>query len=134
LITHSTAMSIYYAYVFFSQLSYLNPIWNVVSNCLINILVVLQNKILKIIKCKPLRYPTVLLYDVDVIPRKVIYQYELLLWLYKIVNNKVCHDFQLIRVAETHRYPTRSNDNFVVSNFRTNWGRDSILIGWTDQI
>jgi hypothetical protein len=31
----------------------------------------------------------------------------MLLWLYKIVNNKVCHDFQLIRVAETHRYPTR---------------------------
>jgi hypothetical protein len=127
LITHSTAMSIYYAYVF-SQLSYLNPIWNVAANGLINMLAVLQNRILKIIKCKPLRYPTVLLYDVDVIPLKVINQYELLLWLYKIVNNKVCHDFQLIRVAETHRYPTRSNDNFVVSNFRTNWGRDSILI------
>jgi hypothetical protein len=31
-------------------------------------------------------------------------------------------------VAETHRYPTRSNDNFVVSYFRTNWGRYSILI------
>jgi hypothetical protein len=68
------------------------------------------------------------LYDVDVIPLKVIYQYELLLWLYKIVNNKVCHDFQLIRVAETHCYPTRSNDNFVVSNFRANWRRDYILI------
>jgi hypothetical protein len=80
---------------------------------------VLQNRILKINKCKPLRYPTVLLYDVDVIPLKVITQYELLLWLYRIVNNKVCHDFQLIRVAETHRYPTRSNDNFVVSNFKT---------------
>jgi hypothetical protein len=38
------------------------------------------------------------------------------------------HDFQLISVAETHRYPTRSNDNFVVSNLRTNWRRDSILI------
>jgi hypothetical protein len=48
---------------------------------------------------------------------KVINQYELLLWLFKFVNNKVCHDFQLIRVAETHRYPTRSDDNFVVSNF-----------------
>jgi hypothetical protein len=68
------------------------------------------------------------LYDVDVISLKAINQYELLLWLYKIVNNKVCHDFQLIRVAEMHRYPTRSNDNFVVSNFRPNWRRASILI------
>jgi hypothetical protein len=64
----------------------------------------------------------------NVIPLNVNNQYELLLWLYKIVNNKACHDFQLIRVAETQRYPTRSNDNFMVSNFRTNWGRDSILI------
>jgi hypothetical protein len=68
------------------------------------------------------------LYDVDVIPLKVINQYELLLWLYKIVNKKVCHDFQLIRVAEMHRYPMRSSNNFVVSNFKTNWGRDSMLI------
>jgi hypothetical protein len=127
LITHSTAMSIYSAYVF-SQLSYLNPIWNVAANGLINMQAFLQNRILKIIKCKPLRYPTVLLYDVDVIPLKVINQCELLLWLYKIVNNKICHDFQLVRVAKTHRYPTSSNDNFVVSNFRTNYGRYSILI------
>jgi hypothetical protein len=58
----------------------------------------------------------------------LINQYELLLWLYKIVNNNFCHDFQLIRVAETHRYPTRSNDKLFGSNFRTNWERDSILI------
>jgi hypothetical protein len=37
------------------------------------------------------------------------------------------HDIQLISVAEMHRYPTRSNDNFVVFNFRTNRGRDSIV-------
>jgi hypothetical protein len=64
LITHGgTAMSIYYAYVF-SQLSYLNPIWNVAANGRFNMLAVLPNRILKIIKYKPLRYPTVLLYDV----------------------------------------------------------------------
>jgi hypothetical protein len=68
LITHSTAKS------------YLNPIWNVAANGLINMLAVLKNKILKIINCKPLRYPTVLLYAV--ISLKVINQYELLLWLF----------------------------------------------------
>jgi hypothetical protein len=45
------------------------------------------------------------------------------------VNNIVCHDgFQLVRVDETHRYPARRNDDFVVSNFRTIWVNDSILI------
>jgi hypothetical protein len=37
-----------------------------------------------------------------VIPLKVVNQYELLLWLYKIVKNKVCHHFQLVKVAETY--------------------------------
>jgi exonuclease III len=127
LITYNTAMSIYYAYVF-SQLSYLNPIWNVATGALINVLGVLQNRVLKIIKCKPLRFPTVSLYDLSVIPLKVISQYELLLWLYKIVNNKVCHNFQLVRVVEIHRYPTRTNSDFVISSFRTNWGRNCILV------
>jgi hypothetical protein len=44
-------------HMFFSQLSYLNYIWNVAANGLINMLAVLQNRILKIIQCKPLRYP-----------------------------------------------------------------------------
>jgi exonuclease III len=127
LITYNTAMSIYYAYVF-SQLSYLNPIWNVATVAMINVLEVLQNRVLKIIRCKPVRFPTISLYDLGVIPLKVINQYELLLWLYKIVKNKVCHHFQLVRVAETHRYPTRTNDDFVISGFRTNWGRNCILV------
>jgi hypothetical protein len=78
---------------------------DVAANGLINILAVLQNMILKIIKCKPLRY------------------------------NKVCHDFQLIKSAETHRYPTKSNDNLVVSNFQTK--REETLYctdWWTDKI
>jgi hypothetical protein len=91
-------------------------------------LAVLQNRILKIIGFRPLRYPTIFLYNVNVIPLKVINRYELLLWLYKIVNDRVCHDFRLVRVADTHRYPTRRNGDFVVSNFRTSWGRDCILI------
>jgi hypothetical protein len=56
LITHGTAMSIYYIYVFFRNYRILNPIWNVAANGLINMLADLRNKILKIIKCKPPRF------------------------------------------------------------------------------
>jgi hypothetical protein len=117
LITYNTAMSIYYAYVF-SQLSYLNPIWNVATVAMINVLEVLQNRVLKIIRWKPVSFPTISLYYLGVIPLKIINQYELLLWLYKIVKNKVCHHFQLAR--ETHRYPTKTNSDFFISSFRTN--------------
>jgi hypothetical protein len=93
-----------------------------------NVLEVLQNRVLIIIRCKPVRFPTISLYDLGVIPLKVINQYELLLWLYKIVKNKVCHHFQLVRVAETHRYPTRTSNHFVISSFIINWGRNCILV------
>jgi hypothetical protein len=115
LFTFNTAMSIYYAYVF-SQLSYLNHIWNVATVAMMNMLEVLQKRVLKIIRCKPLRFPTIFLYDLGVIPLKVINQNELLFWLYKIV----CHHFQLVRVAETHRYPKRTNNDFGISSFRNN--------------
>jgi hypothetical protein len=127
LITYNTAMSIYYAFVF-SQQSYLNPIWNVATVAMINVMEVLQNRVLKIIRCKPVRFPTISLYDLGVIPLKVINQYELLLWLYKIVKNEACHHFQLVRVADTYRNPTRTNNDFVISSFRTNWGRNCILL------
>jgi Reverse transcriptase (RNA-dependent DNA polymerase) len=127
LITRETAIAIYYAYVF-SRFSYLNPIWNVATDNLIGMLSVLQNRILKIIECRPPRFPTVLLYDVNLIPLRVINQYELLLWLFKIVRRRVCHDFSLVRAAETHRYPTRRNEDFLVPNFRTDWGRNCVLV------
>jgi hypothetical protein len=68
---------------------------------------------------------TISLYDLGAIPLKVINQYELLFWLYKIVKNKVCHHFQLVRVAENHRYRTRTNNDFVICSFRTNWGGET---------
>jgi hypothetical protein len=40
----------------------------------------------------------VILHDVSIIPLRVINQCELILWLYKIVNNRVCRGFQLVRV------------------------------------
>jgi hypothetical protein len=36
------------------------------------------------------------------------------------VKNKVFHHSQLVRVVETHRYPTRTNNDFVISICRTN--------------
>jgi hypothetical protein len=66
-------LSIYNAYVF-SQLSYLNPVWNVATVPMINVLEMLQNRVLKIIRCKPVRLPTISFYDLGVIPLKVINQ------------------------------------------------------------
>jgi hypothetical protein len=87
-----------------------------------------EQSVLEIIRCKSIRFPTISLYDLGVIPLKVINQYELLFWFYKIVKNKICHHFQFVRVAQNLRYPTRTNNDFVISSFRTNWGRNCILI------
>jgi hypothetical protein len=126
LITHKAAMAVYYAHIY-SRLTYLNPIWNGASLDHMKKLSVLQNKALKIINFKPMRYPTKLLYSPKIIPVSVICKFELGLLTFKLINGSTRNDFTYRRTHEIHEYGTRSRNNFYVQTARTEVGRDSIF-------
>lgn len=82
-ISEKTAWSMYYAFVH-SKLTYLNPIWSSIGIGKQHELQVLQNRVVKCIKCLPRLYHTAALYDSKLLSFRVLIDYELLFLVFKI--------------------------------------------------
>jgi hypothetical protein len=92
---------------------------------------VLQIRVLKILRCKPLSPWDFPLYPcmISVLfnsrsSTSMSFSFDCM----KLWRTNFCPHFQLEMVAETHRYPTRTNNEFVISSSRTYWRRNCILV------
>lgn len=117
---------LYYAYIY-SNLIYLNPIWNVASDVYIRQLSILQNRTVKHIKKLDYRHPTSEIYGENVLPLKSLNDYMTLILIYKIKNNLIKHNFTLRLVADVHEHNTRSRNNLYINFANSVRGQKDIL-------
>lgn len=104
----SVLIKLYFAHIH-SRLLYLNSIWSLAPQYLINQLKVIQNRIIKSIFRLDRLTPSSLLYSEYILPFEILSKYESITVMYKILKNKVNHNFQFIKNQEIHTHVTRQS-------------------------
>lgn len=106
-----------------SHLTYLNPIWNVATNNVLNTLKVCMNRSVKTLKKLPYLHPSELLYSEQILPLDVFNKFHSILLIYKIKNNLIKHNF----ILKVNINNTRQQNLFTLSYCRTNIGQKDLL-------
>lgn len=119
-----TLMLIYNSFIL-SRLTYLNPIWSRCVRYKINEVDVLHKRVLKIILGVSILYPTQELYS-KFTSFNIISERELLIVIYKMINNLIKHNFNLTKVSETHSHDTRRRSHFSVEYFATSISNNNV--------
>ena len=125
-IDEKTAWAIYNAYIL-PHLTYLSAIWAAAARSFLNPLIRLQNKCIKIIKKLHYLHPSIDLYSENVLSVKMLYLYDLILFIYKIKSNMLKCNLELRSVAEIHNYNTRQRNAYYVQYSRTNIAQKNIF-------
>ena len=99
-------MLIFNSYVH-SRLLYLNPIWSGAPQCRMDELEIIRKRALKFIKGVHVRFPTVELFD-EFSSLQIICIRELLIIIYKIINNLIVHNLIITRSGEHYEYNLRN--------------------------
>jgi hypothetical protein len=116
-----------YSSFIISKVTYLNCIWNRASETSLNKINILLKKAIKLIHNYPLLHPTNLLYNDKYVSFDTICKRELYITAFKIVNNKIKHNFIINRSMEIHTYNTRNKDNFYLTLFKTDQQKKNCL-------
>ncbi len=121
----ATLKCVYYSLVY-SHLHYCISSWGSASPSNLNSLVTLQKRIIRTISCQPARSHTNPLFlDLGILKLNDIYKLEVAKLMFRqgkncIINNSICP----VNLVSHHSHHTRlaSNDNFFLSQPRTNLG------------
>ena len=117
-ITERSAWMIYNSFIL-PHFSYLISVWGASGQTFISQLAKLQNKCIKTIRRLPFLYPSINLYNNSILPIKMLYLYELLIFAYKITNKLIkCNEIFTIN-EELHQYHTRQRLHYHVIPNRT---------------
>lgn len=129
-LNNQTLRSIYFAYIH-SQLSYLAPIWGpTTAKYHITSLQISQNNAVRRIFSK--NYHTDNMHTIDIYKANNILNVEQIikidstLLMIKLSRNMIKSDIQIDRVGDGHHHHTRHGNNIVISNYRTNIGRNNV--------
>lgn len=117
---------IYYSYVY-SQIIYLNPIWSGCAQYKLDQLYVLQKRSLKYIMNVHWRHPSQDLFMNEFKSLSFINKQELLILIYKIINNLIKHNFELKQMKSIHGHSTRRKSNFVIEHFSSHMSEYNVL-------
>jgi hypothetical protein len=109
---------IYYAYIH-SHIIYLNPIWSGSAHYKLNELYVLQKRALKYVMNVHWRFPTEKLFEENFKSLPYILKEELLIIIYKIVNNLIKHNYEPVQLNDLHSYQTRRRSHYNVQYFKS---------------
>jgi hypothetical protein len=120
-VDEKTLYMLYFSHIF-SHLIFMNPIWSVANLESTNRLYILQKKIIKIIKKKPILTPTHTLFSETLLPLPLINDLYLLLIAFKIKHNLIKNNIAIQYVNEVHDYNTRRRGDFYVYSFRSRYG------------
>ena len=91
-------------------------------------LLILQNKLLKLLTNRNRRYSTNQLHtDLDILKIKHIYETSVLLFVHECIRDTPIEPFRnyFILRGDTHNHNLRNNDNLASNQIRTNKGADS---------
>ena len=116
-ITEKTAWMIYFTHVH-SRIMYMLSIYGAAPNCYLNSLQRIQNQFIKVVRMLPLLTPTRLLYNDSLLNIKQLYFYSVTLFVYKIKNNLMKFNQNIIELQDIHQYHTRGRQNIVIPHTR----------------
>jgi hypothetical protein len=119
------ALQLYYAFVY-SRIAYSIEVYGMAKPTVLEPLQIMQNRILKILTCKPKRFPTNTLYSsMDILKVNEIHKNKLYIVLYKYTQGKLPALFNhvLNPNANTVGITTRLNTLFTVSRFNSQHGK-----------
>lgn len=120
-ISEKIAYQLYYSYVH-SHIIFMNPLWSVANDSLLNQIFVLQKKCLRYIQMKDRLSPSIDLFSEKMLPLPVLNDYNLLILAFKIRHNLITNNVTTRYVNEIHNYGTRQRNNFHIIRFETNYG------------
>lgn len=121
LLSRTTAEMIYFSYIH-SHLTYAAPAWCGAKTSKLEKLRVLQHKALKAVFALPRLTPSASLYDERFLCVDNIIKYELITFVFKVINGLTRNNFVLTLVSDVHRYETRQQSNFYLATFKTSMG------------
>lgn len=101
------------------HLNYMNCIWGSASVSQLNGLTVLQNKVIKTIKKLPVLFSTIDLYSESLLSLNDLYEYNILLLIYKMKNGHIKCNIPLLQAQHIHSFDTRNRDHYIVERART---------------
>ncbi len=117
---------IYYSYIY-SHIIYLNPIWSGCSQYKLDQLYVLQKRALKYVLNVHWRHPTQTLFENEFKSLPLVIEYELLVLIYKILNNTIKHNFIIKQIKSLHEYNTRRRSNYNINFFSSDMCMQNVL-------
>lgn len=120
--------TVYFAHIH-SQIVYLNPVWSGTAAWKLDELNIVHKRAIKVLRNVPLRYPTLKLYSLDYPSFLCVCKVELMVFIYKVLNNLLKNTFNFTCVSEIHTYPTRATANscFYIETFKTINARNNSL-------
>jgi hypothetical protein len=126
-ISESTAKTLYFSYIQ-SRLMYMNVVWASAPKYIFDALEIVQRKALRIVFCKSRFCSRTELYSDKILSVNDLCHFSSCLLVFKMAKNSAKITIPLRYVNETHRYSTRSNNNFLVPSTRTQFGSSNFFI------
>ena len=125
-ITIETCWKLYNAFIL-PHFTYMSCLWGCAANIYLKPLEVLQNKVIKIIRNLPFRFPSSNLYNETVLPIHLICKYNMLIHIYKTQNNLIKTNVVLFNVSDVHSHNTRQQHSIFVNCPRTQYGLKNLF-------
>ena len=103
------------------------PLWGKASESETNIITVLQNKCVKIIRKLDFLYPTNLIYDTKVLKLTSLVEYETIFLIFKIKHGLLKCNISLPTISNVHNYSTRRRNDFYIPTCRTSRAQTNVF-------
>lgn len=120
-LSRKTAEMIYFSHIH-SHLTYAAPAWCGAKTTKLEKLRVLQHKALKTIFELPRLTSSNSLYNDRFLCVDNIIKFELMMFMFKVINGLTRNNYVLTLVSDVHQHQTRQQANFYLTAFRTNMG------------
>lgn len=126
LLSRKTAEMIYFAHIH-SHLTYAAPAWCGTRTTKLEKLRVLQHRALKTVFGLPRLTPSSSLYNEKYLCVDNIIKFELIMFIFKVINGLTRNNYVLTLVADVHNHETRQQPNFYLTTFRTSMGNSNAM-------
>jgi hypothetical protein len=127
LISEHTAKTLYFAYIQ-SRLNYMSSIYIAAPAYSLNALEIIQRKALRTVFRKNWNCSGSELYSTQILPVTFLCQFTSSILAFKMNRNLAKLNIEVIYQNNVHRYPTRNNDNIVISRTQTHLGAQNFFI------
>ena len=124
----STLLTLYYSFIY-PYITYCLEVWGNANNTYICSLFKLQKRIVRIIDSANFRaHSEPILSKLDILPITKLFQYCILVFMYKYNNNLLPYIFKefFIKNYEIHDYPTRQHDKFHIPKAKTSFVKKTL--------